>query len=74
MLTIKPGSVFDDKCDLLILPCNNKGGVTGWVSHEIHWHELPFQKQHIPFGEVFFSPIQNSYAKADCVGYVSSPG
>ena len=72
MLTIKPGSVFDDKCDLLILPCNNQGGVTGWVGHEIHQYDLPFPKQHIPFGEVFFSSIQNSYAKADCVGYAAS--
>ncbi|AQR64075.1 hypothetical protein BXU06_02645 [Aquaspirillum sp. LM1] len=72
MLKIKFGSVFDDKCDLLILPCNDQGGVTGWVRHEIEQHHLPFWKQKIPHGEVFFSTVQTLYEKADCVGYAAS--
>lgn len=72
MLKIKFGSVFDDKCDLLILPCNDQGGVTGWVRHEIEQHHLPFWKQKIPHGEVFFSTVQTLYEKADCIGYAAS--
>ncbi len=72
MLNLKEGSVFDEKCDLLILPCNSNGGVTQWVQDEAEENELPLPKKRIPFGRVLFLATEARYAKADFVGYAAS--
>ena len=72
MLKIKQGSVFDDKCDLIVLPCNSGGGVTRWVRREIEENNLPFPSKRIPFGRVLFLPTDARYAKADFIGYAAS--
>ncbi len=56
MLKLKEGSVFDEKCDLLVLPCNSGGGVTQWVEDEVRENELPLPQKKIPFGRVLFLP------------------
>ena len=72
MLRIKEGSVFDEKCDLLVLPCNSAGGVTQWVQDEALENDVPLPKGKIPFGRVLFLSTEASYAKADFISYASS--
>lgn len=72
MLKIKRGSVFDEKCDLLVLPCNSAGSITNWVKSEIEQNNLPFPSPHIPFGQVRFLSTEARYLKADFVGYAAS--
>ncbi|OYU45297.1 MAG: hypothetical protein CFE44_08230 [Burkholderiales bacterium PBB4] len=72
MLKLKEGSVFDEKCDLLVLPCNSGGGVTQWVEDEVRENELPLPQKQIPFGRVLFLPTDARYAKADFLGYAAS--
>jgi TIR domain len=72
MLKIKEGSVFDDKCDLLILPCDSGGSITRWVQSEIQDNNLPFPNKKIPYGELLFVPTEARYAKADYIGYAAS--
>jgi hypothetical protein len=72
MLKIKAGSVFDEKCDLLILPRSAGGAVTPWVRSEIWQNDLPFSNERIPFGEVLFQSTDARYAKADYIGYAAS--
>lgn len=72
MLKIKHGSVFDEKCDLLILPCSSGGTVTSWVSSEITQNNLPFPSRNIAFGKVRFLSTEARYSKADFIGYASS--
>lgn len=74
MLRIRQGSVFDEKCDLLVLPCNSGGGVTRWVQSEIERNNLSFPSGRIPFGKVMFVPTEARYPKADHVGYAASVG
>jgi hypothetical protein len=72
MLKIKRGSVFDEKCDLLILPCSSSGSVTSWVRSEIEQNNLPFPSARTPFGQVRFLSTEARYTKADFVGYAAS--
>ncbi len=72
MLRIKEGSVFDDKCDLLVLPCDSGGGVTQWVRSEIESNNLPFPSTRIPYGKVLFLATDARYPKADFIAYAAS--
>lgn len=72
MLKIKEGSVFDDKCDLLVLPGDSGGGVTQWVRSEIESNNLPYPSTKIPFGKVLFLPTNARYPKADFIAYAAS--
>ncbi len=72
MIKIIYGSVFDDKCDLVILPCSSTGSITRWVKTEINRNEIPFPSYNIPFGSVSFIDTQSKYRNANYVGYASS--
>jgi len=72
MLKIKEGSVFDDKCDLLVLPGDSGGGITQWVRSEIENNNLPYPSTKIPFGKVLFLPTNARYPKADFIAYAAS--
>jgi SEFIR domain. len=72
MINIKYGGVFDDKCDLLILPCSSTGSVTRWVKSEIEKHGLPFPSYNIPFGSIAFLDTESRYRNAYYIGYASS--
>ncbi|MEZ9746110.1 TIR domain-containing protein [Vibrio splendidus] len=72
MIHVKAGSVFDEKCDLLILPCNSNGGVTSWVRREIIENKLPFSNKPVPYGFVVFNETHAHYKKCDYVGYAAS--
>lgn len=72
MLRIREGSVFDDKCDLLVLPCDSGGGVTRWVESEVEANQLPFPSQRIPFGKALFLSTAARYPKADFIAYAAS--
>lgn len=72
MLHIKYGSIFDEKCDLLVLPCDSGGGVTHWVNQEIKGNNLPFPNQYVPYGSVIFTETNSKYKKCDYVGFAAS--
>lgn len=72
MIKIKYGSIFDEKCDLLILPCSSDGSVTRWVKSEIEKYELPFPSYDIPFASVAFLEAGNRYRNANFIAFASS--
>lgn len=72
MLIISHGSIFDSKCDLIILPCNSNGGVSSWVQNEANAYELPIPEKKIPFGKVQYSDVADFYKKSNFVGYAAS--
>lgn len=41
MINLKRGSIFDEKCDLIIL-CNNYGGVSKTMSDNLMINNLPY--------------------------------
>jgi len=70
MIQIIHGSVFDSKCDLLVVPCNSGGGVTHSVHANLSEHGLPTRVGRIPYGKVHFR--ESKYEFASTVGYAAS--
>lgn len=72
MVQLFQGSIFNSKCDLMIIPCNNMGGVTYSVKNELLANNLPLLNREIKSGEVIFIPNNKSFANSSMVGYAAS--
>lgn len=70
MIQIIHGSIFDLKCDLLIVPCNSAGGVTRSVFSNLNERGLPTMVGRIPYGKVHFRELR--YEFASTIGYAAS--
>lgn len=70
MIQIIHGSIFDSKCDLLVVPCDTAGGVTRSVYANLAERGLPTRIGHIPHGEVHFR--DSRYEFASTIGYAAS--
>lgn len=71
MVRVEIGSIFDSKCDLLVVPCNSRGGVTTSVFSDLKSHALPTLVGSIPFGGVYFRDVHN-YKNAAALAYAAS--
>ena len=72
MIQLSHGSIFDKKCDLLIIPCNDTGGVTKWVFSSLKDNGLPIPQFDVPFGNVTFVETKHSLENAGVVGFAAS--
>ncbi|HLO60332.1 MAG TPA: toll/interleukin-1 receptor domain-containing protein [Bacteroidales bacterium] len=72
MIQLKLGSIFDEKCDLLIIPCNSEGGVTRWVFDNLKTNGIQGPKNSIPFGKVQYIETRLSLENAEFVGFAAS--
>lgn len=72
MVRLILGSIFDSKCDLLIIPCNDSGGITYSVSQEILSNDLPVPFLQMRPGEVHFEELNGKFANASVLGYAAS--
>lgn len=70
MIQVTHGSIFDSKCDLLIVPCDSAGGVTNSVYRNLAESGLPVSVGKIPFGKVHFR--ESAYEFASSIGYAAS--
>ena len=71
MIHLTFGSIFDKKCDLLIVPCNKDGKVTSWVLSELKGKYLPLPLGAIAFGKVEF--VETKFlANAEVIGFAAS--
>lgn len=70
MIQIIYGSIFDHKCDLLIIPCDNAGGVTSSVFRNISNNKIPYNIGPISFGQVIYYESINEFANS--IGYAAS--
>jgi hypothetical protein len=72
MIQLTHGSIFDKKCDLLIIPCNDHGGVTKWVFSDLKENGLPMPPISIPFGSIEFTETRGMLENAEVVGFAAS--
>lgn len=72
MIQLFQGSIFFSKCDLIIIPCNNLGGVTNSIKEEIVMNGLPYLNRAIKAGEVVFIQNNGKFANSSVVGYAAS--
>lgn len=54
MVNLVKGSIFDSKCDLIIIPCNNHGGVSPGILENLLTRDLPYFHKNLEAGDVFF--------------------
>ena len=72
MIQLTHGSIFDKKCDLLVIPCNNMGGITSWVFSNLKENSLPLPPRNIPFGHILFYSTKGNLENAEIVGFAAS--
>ena len=72
MVKLTRGSIFDKKCDLLIIPCNSHGGVTSWVLKNLKENQIPVPTKKIPLGKVLFLETGLQFENAEVVGFAAS--
>lgn len=70
MIQIIHGSIFDAKCDLLIIPCDSAGGVTQSVFGNLKARKIPLNLGRIPYGRVLFN--EYNYEFANTIGFAAS--
>ena len=54
MIQFFHGSIFDSKCDVIVIPCNAHGGVSASIAHELRLHGLPYPRIDIETSSVTF--------------------
>lgn len=72
MVKLIQGSIFDAKCDLLIIPCNNLGGVSHSIARSLHDRALPQLNHEIDEGRVEFINYLDRFSNAAVLGYAAS--
>ncbi|MDD2540963.1 MAG: toll/interleukin-1 receptor domain-containing protein [Desulfuromonadaceae bacterium] len=72
MIKLTHGSIFDKKCDLLIIPCNSAGGMTKWVFSNLKENGIPLPDRYIPFGKVLFVGTGLHFEHAEVIAFAAS--
>lgn len=72
MIQLSQGSIFNSKCDLLIVPCNSMGGMTNSIRKELVVNELPYLNRSVEAGEVVYIQNSGKFANASMIGYAAS--
>lgn len=72
MIKLIRGSIFSSKCDLLIIPCNNRGGVSGSIRRELMANSLPRLPKDMPTGSIQFLQNTSGLSNASMIGYAAS--
>lgn len=72
MIQLIRGSIFNSKCDLIIIPCNSMGGVTRSIRNELVVNDLPYLHKDVPAGDVVFIQNTSRFSNASVIGYAAS--
>lgn len=66
------GNIFDMKCDVIIVPCNNQGGVRRTVLNDLAANGIPYHVAVKEAGDVAFLENLQSVTSAHTVGFAAS--
>lgn len=72
MIQLKKGSIFDSKCDLIIIPCNDLGGTSVSIHKELTAYNFPNLIKPLSTGNVQFIDSIRSFSNASVIGYAAS--
>ena len=72
MIQIIKGSIFDSKCDLIIIPCNNSGDVSQSVLDELVANNMPYYRKPIPSSNILFIKNTSAVSVSHTIGYAAS--
>lgn len=54
MYELIKGSIFDKKCDMLVIPCNTFGGVTSGILSDMNENKIQYNSRNMNIGDVNF--------------------
>lgn len=74
MIQVIRGSIFDSKCDMIVIPCNILGGISNSVYHELMAHSLPTPVFGIEQHCVTFLDNISTFTSASVIAYAASVG
>ncbi len=66
------GSIFDKKCDMIIIPCNNYSGVSPSIRKDILLNDIPYFINELEPGQVIIKENNGSFTNASVIGYAAS--
>lgn len=72
MIELISGSIFDKKCDIIIVPCNIYGEVSDTVFMHLETNKIPFSPKPIQEGDIYFSDENKDFLNAQIIGFASS--
>lgn len=72
MIQFIKGSIFDSKCDLIIIPCNSSGGVSPEIQKELMVNDFPNFNKELSAGGISFVENVGRFTNASMVGYAAS--
>ena len=71
MIELMQGSIFDTKCDLVIIPCDTTGSVDTTIHKELTASNLPNFRKSMPVGDIEFIGNTESFSNAQMIGYAA---
>lgn len=69
MYQLKQGSIFDQKCDVVIIPCNDFGGLSATIERDLISYGLPPSIKAPYLGKVIFENCPKHFTLSSIIGY-----
>lgn len=69
MYQLKQGSIFDQKCDIVIIPCNNYGDLSDGIKEDLISYGLPSSIKVPSLGKVTFEKSPKHFTLSSIIGY-----
>lgn len=69
MYQLKQGSIFDQKCDIVIIPCNDSGGLSASIERDLVAYGLPHLIKASSPGKVLFTNCPKHFSISSVIGY-----
>ncbi len=69
MYQLKQGSIFDQKCDIVIIPCNDSGGLSASIERDLISYGLPHTIGASSPGKVIFENCPKHFTLSSVIGY-----
>lgn len=72
MIQLLRGSIFDSKCDLIVIPCNTWGGISSSIEKELLAHRLPVPSMEVQKNGISFVENVSSFTSASVIAYAAA--
>ena len=66
------GSIFDKKCDIIVIPCNSMGGITGKIKDELEENDILNTPSIKLPGTIVFDKSRGGFTNALVIGFAAA--
>src|SRR5262249_15196412 len=71
-VVIRRGNLFDGAKDLIVIPCNTKGGVTNFILDALLHYNLVFDLRELELGQVHYERLESATHVAQFAAFAAS--